>query len=272
MKKTEKIQSYLTRPIIFFDLETTGVEPLTDRIVQISAVKIHPDGTQEKKTRLINPTIPIPEEASEIHGIRAFDVENEPTFKQISKGLREFMRGCHFGGYNSNRFDIPLLAKEFERAGVQDPFTGSQFIDVFHLFCNFNRRRLEDAFMRYTNKVLSGNHDAEVDVLATIEIFESMLTEHREELPNKIEELSQVGIKFKPVDLFSKIVVDKTGKRVFNFGKYKGKTVAQINFIDPDYISWLLNESDLPANTKQKIKFLKNAPSPEEVPEEKKNH
>jgi len=256
MKKTETL---LTRPIVFFDLETTGIDVDKDRIIQIACVKIHPDGTREKKSKYLNPEISIPEEATKIHGITNQMVQNEPTFKQIAKGLREFMAGCHFGGYNSDRFDVPLLGREFERAGIDDPFIGCEFIDVYHLYTSFNRRRLEDAYKNYIGKDLNLAHNAEKDIDATIEIFESMLERHSKYLHSSIEHIANYNRKVKNFDFAGKIIINEKKERVFTFGKYKGQKVYDVFLKDEKYIYWLLTESDIPENTKKRIRMIKNA-------------
>jgi DNA polymerase-3 subunit epsilon len=253
---TTNIQSIIKRPICFFDLETTGVEPLESRIVQIAVKKIHPDGKVEFKKRLVNPTVPIPGECAEIHGITDEMVSNEPTFKAMAKSLFEFMNGCDFAGYNSNRFDVPLLAMEFQRAGIQNPFTGCKFIDIFNLFCHFHKRNLETCFKVYTGKNMVNAHDAENDVDATVEIFESMLSTHAGELSHDMREIERTGEKFKRIDLFGKITLNKEGKRTFNFGKHKGEPICEL---PQSYIDWVLNLDDMPDDTKQHIKLSRNA-------------
>ncbi len=250
------ITSLIKRPICFFDLETTGVEPLKSRIVQIAVKKIHPDGKVEFKKRLINPTVPIPSETTEIHGINDEMVDDQPTFKSIAAGLYEFMNGCDFAGYNSNRFDVPLLAMEFERSGISNPFTGCKFIDIFNLFCHFHKRNLETCFKIYTGKPLVGAHDAETDVDATVEIFESMLSTHAGELSHDMREIERTGEKFKRVDLFGKLTLNNEGKRALTFGKHKGEPIHEL---PQSYIDWLMSLDDMPDDSKQHIKMARAA-------------
>ena len=252
----KNITKLIQRPICFFDLETTGVDPLKSRIVQICVKKINPDGTIEAKTRLINPGEPIPVETSEIHGITDEMVSNEPTFKRIAAGLAGFMSGCDFGGYNTDRFDIPLLAMEFERAGVTNPFTGCKMIDVFRLFCHFHQRNLATCFTKYTGKTMDNAHDAENDVNATIEVFEKMLDVHSETLgPLDALGIAKTGLKYPRIDLFGKVVLNKKGKRALTFGKHKNESIVDL---PESYISWLLS-TDLPGNSKQAIKMSRTA-------------
>ena len=163
----------LKKPIVFFDLETTGVEVAKDRIVEIGIVKLFPDGTRESKVRLINPTIPIPEEAAEVHGITDDKVKGEPTFKQLAKNLHAYLKGCDLGGYNSNRFDVPLLVEEFLRCGIEFPEPTTNMIDVFKIFTINEQRTLEAAVKFYCDKDLEDAHSAEADINATIDVFEA---------------------------------------------------------------------------------------------------
>lgn len=252
----QKIISLIDRPICFFDLETTGVDVLNARIVQICVKKINLDGTIESRKRLINPTISIPLETTALHGITNEKVENQPTFEKIAHGLLDFMKGCDFGGYNSDRFDVPLLAMEFERVGIDNPFTGCKMIDVFRLFCHFHQRNLAACFEKYTGKTLFSAHDAESDVDATIEIFESMLDVHSDTLENmKITEISKTGLKFPSVDLFGKVSINAVGKYALTFGKHKSESLVDL---PESYIDWILT-TDLSKNTKNAIRLSRFA-------------
>jgi len=234
----------LTRPIIFYDLETTGVDVVEDRIVEISTLKYHPDGTQEVKTRRINPTIPIAPEATEVHGISDEDVAEEPTFEKIAKGLATFMEGCDLGGYNILRFDLPMLVEEFLRCGIPFPSPDVKVVDAYKIFTINEPRTLEAAYRRFCGKVLEGAHGAEADIRATQEVFLAQLG--RYDLPETIEEMDSYCKDGKEwVDLAGKIVRDGDGKPVFSFGKNKGKKVVD----EGDYVNWMLKGS-FPRNTK----------------------
>lgn len=258
MNKLSEIPKIIERPICFFDLETTGTDVMQSRICAIAIMIIDSDGNVTKKARKINPGVKIPQEATDIHGITNKDVQGCPTFYQVAESLYKLIDGCHFGGYNSNRFDIPLLTREFERAGINNPFTGASFIDVFQIYCYFNKRNLEAAYKAYTGKILEKAHDPEADIEATVEIFENMLKAHRGDLKGKIQDISKIGRKFEPVDLFGKIIANEKRDKLFNFGRYKGHKVEYIIRNDPGYIAWILGNDDFPENTKGCIKMIKN--------------
>jgi DNA polymerase III subunit epsilon len=250
--KTEKIQALIEktgRDICFFDVETTGVNVVEDRIVQICVTKLKASGEIIKRTRLINPSRPIPSMATAVHGITNEMVAKEHTFAKIAKALAEFMQGCDFAGYNIKNFDVPLLAYEFERAKVKDPFEGCMFFDMFAMFCGFYPRNLTACYLHYCNKQLVA-HDAENDTLATVEIFEAMFTENTKELLNATpEEVEALSIsKKETVDLFGHFSKDEDGDLVFAFGKNKGlKLKAESN-----YCKWILS-SDFPQRSKDII-------------------
>ena len=245
----------LTRPIIFFDLETTGVDTSRDRIVEISLVKIMPDGEQIIKTRRINPTIPIPKEASDVHHITDDDVRDQPTFKQVAKSLKEFMEGCDFGGFNSNRFDVPLLAEEFLRADVDLDMTRRKFIDVQVIFHKMEQRTLVAAMKFYCGKELEGAHSADADTRATYEVLKAQLDRYPE-LQNDVDFLSEFSSHTNNVDFAGRIVYNEQGVEVFNFGKYKGIPVREVFQRDPGYYSWML-QGDFTLNTKQVLTRIK---------------
>ena len=239
----------LKRPIIFFDLETTGVSTSRDRIVEISMVKVMPNGEEIVKTRRINPEMPIPAEATAIHHISDEDVKDCPTFKQIAKSLYQFMEGCDFGGFNSNRFDLPLLVEEFLRVGVNVDFRNRKFVDVQNIFHKMEERTLVAAYRFYCNKKLEEAHSAEADTLATYEVLKAQLDRY-ENLENDIEALSKFSSRGETADYAGRIGYNERGDEVFTFGKHKDRVVADIFTIDPSYYAWLMN-GDFPAYTKK---------------------
>lgn len=245
----------LKKPLVFFDLETTGVNIAKDRIVEISLCKINTDNTQEVKTYKVNPEMPIPVQSSEIHGIYDKDVENSPTFKEIAKEIISFISGCDLGGYNSNRFDVPLLAEELLRAGADHDIKRHKLIDVQVIFHTMEKRTLEAAYKFYCEKDLTDAHSAEADTLATFEVLEAQL-ERYDELENDVNFLSEFTTRTKNADFAGFITYDDEGKEMFNFGKFKGKRVDDILEKDPGYFGWILN-SDFPLYTKKVLTNIK---------------
>jgi len=241
----------LKRPIIFFDLETTGVDTAKDRIVEISLVKVMPDGEEIVKTRRINPQMPIPAEATAIHGITDDDVKDCPVFAQIAKSLDQFMRGCDFGGFNSNRFDLPMLVEEFMRAGIDVDFKRRKFIDVQNIFHKMEQRTLVAAYKFYCNKDLTGAHSAEADTKATYEVLKAQLDRYSV-LENDVDALAEFSARGETVDYAGRIVYDDKGNEVFGFGKYKGRSVSEIFSLEPSYYTWMMN-GDFPLYTKKVI-------------------
>ncbi len=241
----------LKRPIIFFDLETTGVDPAKDRIVEISMVKVMPDGEEIVKTRKINPGMHIPEESTAIHGITDDDVKDCPTFPQVAKSLAQFVQGCDFGGFNSNRFDLPLLVEEFMRAGVDVDFKRRKFIDVQNIFHKKEQRTLVAAYKFYCDKELTDAHSAEADTLATYEVLKAQL-ERYPDLENDIAMLADFSARGETADYAGRIVFNDKGVEVFSFGKYKGRSVEEIFEIEPSYYTWMMN-GDFPLYTKKVI-------------------
>jgi len=241
----------LTKPIVFFDVESTGLNPATDRIVEISMLKVHPDGKEEVLTQRINPEIPIPEESSKIHGIYDPDVAAQPTFKEAARTLMNFIKSCDLGGYNSNRYDIPLLAEEFERAGIELDLKKMKFIDVQVIFFKQEPRTLSGAYKFYCNKNLEGAHSAEADVRATWEILKAQV-ERYDDLGDTNEALARYSSSNNFADLAGRLVYDDEGQVLFNFGKHKGRKVAEIFEREPAYYSWMM-QGDFPAYTKRII-------------------
>lgn len=239
----------LKRPIIFFDLETTGVDTAKDRIVEISLVKVMPDGEEIVKTRRINPEMPIPAEATAIHHITDEDVKDCPTFKQIAKSLYQFMAGCDFGGFNSNRFDLPMLVEEFLRVGVDVDFKNRKFVDVQNIFHQMEQRTLVAAYKFYCDKDLTEAHSAEADTLATYEVLKAQLDRY-DTLVNDIDALATFSSRGETADYAGRIGYNDKGEEIFAFGKYKGRTVTEVFSSDPSYYTWLMN-GDFPAYTKK---------------------
>ncbi|MDD3560238.1 3'-5' exonuclease [Petrimonas mucosa] len=240
----------LKNPLVFFDLETTGINITKDRIVEISLLKIHPNGKEELKSRLINPEMPIPAQATAIHGITDDDVKDCPTFRQVAKSLAEMLEGCDLAGYNSSRFDVPMLAEEFLRAGIDFDMSKRKFVDVQIIFHKKEQRTLEAAYRFYCDKELENAHSAEADTIATYEVLKSQLDRYPD-LQNDIAFLSKEYSSFNNnVDFAGRIIYDEKGVEVFNFGKHKGKPVAQVLRDEPSYYSWMM-EGDFPLNTKQ---------------------
>lgn len=240
----------LKNPLVFFDLETTGINITRDRIVEISLLKIYPNGKEETKTRRINPQMPIPPESTAIHGITDEDVKDCPTFKQVAKSLADLLEGCDMAGFNSSRFDVPILAEEFLRAGVDFDTSKRKFVDVQIIFHKKEQRTLEAAYEFYCNKQLVNAHSAEADAIATYEVLKSQLDRYPD-LENDIETLSKEYSSFNNnVDLAGRIIFNDEGVEVFNFGKHRGKSVSEIFEKEPSYYSWMM-DGDFPLNTKQ---------------------
>ncbi|MBA4258150.1 MAG: DNA polymerase III subunit epsilon [Chitinophaga sp.] len=245
----------LTRPIAFIDLETTGVNISNDRIVEIAIVKILPDGTRQVKRKLINPLIPIPAGASDVHGITEEMVKDAPSFKQVANEIKQFMDNCDMGGYNSNRFDVPMLIEEFLRAGVSFSVDGRKLVDVQKVFHLMEQRTLGAAYKFYCNKVLDGAHSAEVDATATWEVLEAQI-ERYPQIGDTVESIVKFTGEDDIVD-FARRFVKENGVEVFNFGKHKGKPVTQVLKEEPQYYDWMM-KGDFAMNTKQKLTEILN--------------
>lgn len=243
------MQLKLKNPIVFFDLETTGINITKDRIVEIAIIKVNTNGTEEEKTMRINPTIPIPKEASDIHKILDEDVKNAPTFKEVAKELATFIEGCDLAGFNSNKFDIPLIAEEFLRADVDIDLRKRHMIDVQTIFHKMEQRTLSAAYQFYCHQSLEGAHAALADTKATYEVLKAQLEKY-DELENDVEFLSQFSTHHKHADLLGRIVFNKKNEEVINFGKYKGETVESVLEKDPGYYGWVMN-ADFPLYTKK---------------------
>lgn len=239
----------LKRPIVFFDLETTGTNITNDRIVEISVVKVMPDGSEIVKTRRINPGCPIPAEATAVHHITDEDVKNEPEFRKVARSLADFFAGCDIAGFNSNRFDIPLLDQEFQRAGVDFDFSKARFVDVQTIFHKKEQRTLVAAYKFYCGKDLGDEaHSAAGDTMATYEVLKAQLDRY-EDLPNDIEALSEFSSQNRNVDFMGRLIYDEQRREVINFGKYKGRLAEEVLKSDPGYYSWIM-QGDFTKNTK----------------------
>lgn len=245
----------LKKPIVFFDLETTGVNVAKDRIVEISILKLHPDGKKEVKTRRVNPEMPIPKESSEIHGIYDEDVKDEPSFKAMAKSLAKFIGNSDLAGFNSNKFDVPLLVEEFLRVGVDFEIENRNLVDVQNIFHRMEQRTLVAAYKFYCGKDLVDAHSAEADNTATYEVLESQL-ERYEELENNVEFLAEFSKRTNNADLMGRIVFNKDGVEVFNFGKHKDKPVTEILEKQPSYYNWMM-DGDFPLYTKKVLTAIK---------------
>ena len=239
----------LKNPLVFFDLETTGTNINTDRIVEICYLKVYPNGNEESKTMRINPGMHIPEASSAIHGIYDADVADCPTFKEVAKDIARDLEGADIAGFNSNRFDVPVLVEEFLRAGIDIDLTRRKFIDVQVIYHKLEQRTLSAAYKFYCGKNLEDAHTAEADTRATYEVLKALLDHYPDVLENDINFLSEYSSYNKNVDFAGRIVYDDKGVEVFNFGKYKGMPVSEVLQRDPGYYGWVLN-GDFTLNTK----------------------
>lgn len=246
----------LKNPLIFFDLETTGTNIVKDRIVEISYLKIFPNGKKETKTRLVNPEMPIPEDSSAIHGITDEKVKDCPTFKQLAKSLADQIEGCDLAGFNSSRFDVPLLVEEFLRAGIDIDLTKRKHIDIQVIYHKKEPRTLSAAYKYYCDKELENAHSAEADTLATYEVLKAQLDKYPD-LENDVEKLAaEYSAYNNNVDFSGRIIKDENGIERFNFGKHKGKPVAEVLKSEPSFYAWIM-DSEFPLNTKQELTRIK---------------
>jgi len=258
----------LHRPLAFFDLETTGVNVGYDRIVEICILKVHTDGRTEVRSNLVNPTIPIPPEATAIHNITDEDVKDKPTFSEIAHELNQFLANCDLAGYNSNKFDIPLLVEEFLRAEIDFDIKNRRFIDVMNIFHKMEPRNLSAAYRFYCNAELKNAHSAEADTLATYEILKAQLDKYEnvsytdkegniyKPVINDVKALHDFSYHNKNADLVGHIIFDENNREIFNFGKYKGKSVEEIFIKEPSYYDWMM-KSQFPLMTKKVITAIK---------------
>lgn len=245
----------LSKPLAFIDLETTGISLSSDRIVEIAIVKITSDGKQTVKRKLVNPEMPIPQAASDIHGITDEMVKEAPTFKTIANEIKQFIENCDLGGYNSNRFDIPLLAEEFLRSGLEFDVRGRKLLDVQRIFHMMEQRTLGAAYKFYCNKSLEDAHSAEVDATATWEILQAQLEKYPQ-LGTTIDSITKFTGDEEVVDFARRFIFDN-GVEVFNFGKHKGRPVVDVLKAEPQYYDWMM-KGDFPLHTKQKLTEILN--------------
>jgi DNA polymerase-3 subunit epsilon len=246
----------LSRPIAFIDLETTGVNLSADRIVELAIVKIMPDGSRVTKRKLINPEMPIPQSSSDIHGITDEMIKDAPTFKQAANEIKQFVENCDLGGYNSNRFDIPMLMEEFLRAGVDVDLSICRMVDVQHIFYTMEPRTLSAAYKFFCEKEHTNAHGAEADINATIEVFEAQLKRYNN-LGTSVDSILGCIGEEKIVDYARRFVFNDGGVEVFNFGKFKGKAVSDVLKAEPQYYDWMM-KGDFPMHTKKKLTEIFN--------------
>lgn len=245
----------LSRPLIFFDLETTGTNILRDRIVEISAVKVMPGGERQEKTRRLNPEMHIPEGATAVHHITDEMVASEPTFRQVAKSLYEFFENSDIAGFNSNKFDVPLLVEEFARVGINFDVNGRRFIDVQNIFHKMEQRTLVAAYKFYCGKDLTEAHSANADTMATLEVLESQLDRYPD-LKNDVDYLSDFSSGGRTLDLAGRIILNDEDVPIFNFGKHKGKPVEEVLKREPSFYSWIM-QGEFPKNTKDVLTQLR---------------
>jgi len=245
----------LIRPLAIIDLETTGINLGSDRIVEIAIVKIMQDGKKTVKRKLINPEMSIPQGSTDIHGITNEMVKDAPTFRQVANELKQFLDNCDLAGYNSNRFDIPMLVEEFLRVGMEFEGKGRKLLDVQKIFHMMEQRTLSAAYRFYCNKELEGAHGAEADASATWEVLEAQVVKYPQ-LGTNIETILKC-IGEEPVVDFARRFTLENGVEVFNFGKHKGRSVAEILKAEPQYYDWMM-KGDFPLHTKQKLTEIFN--------------
>ncbi len=245
----------LEKPIVFFDLETTGINIGTDRIVEISILKVFPNGNKESKTWLVNPEMEIPKSSSEIHGITNEQVVTEPTFNELAPKVSELIAGCDLAGFNSNRFDIPLLAEELMRAGIDFDMNDRKAIDVQVIFHKKEQRTLSAGYQFYCGKELEGAHGAEADTNATYEILLAQLEKY-EDIGKTVDMLSEFSTHGKRADFAGFILINEEGQEVFSFGKYKNRTVEEVFKENPGYHNWI-QKADFPLYTKKVLREIK---------------
>ncbi len=246
----------LTKPIVFFDLETTGINIAKDRIVEISILKVFPNGNKESKTWLVNPGVKIPKESSDIHGITDDKIANEPSFKELAPSIYTLIKGCDLAGFNSNRFDIPLLAEEMLRAEVADfDLTNVKFVDVQTIFHKKEQRTLTAGYKFYCDKDLEGAHSAEADTNATYEILLAQIEKY-EDLGTDVASLSTYSSHNKRADFAGFIQFNEQDEEIFTFGKYKNRTVLDVLAENPGYYNWIMN-ADFPLYTKKVLTSIK---------------
>ncbi len=245
----------LTKPIAFFDIEATGPDVVNDRIIEISILRIEPNGKQESFTRRVNPPIPISPEAYKIHGIKNEDLANEPKFSEIAQSVANFIKGCDLSGYNSTKFDIPILAEELLRADIDFDMRKTKYVDVQVIFFKMEQRTLGAAYKYYCNKNLDHAHNAEADAIATYEVLKAQL-DHYPDLKNDIGSLSEFTTQNRNVDFAGRFIYNEDGVECFNFGKHKGESVEEVLKKEPGFYKWMIN-GDFPLYTKKVLTAIK---------------
>ena len=245
----------LRRPIAFIDIETTGINVSSDRIVEISVLKISPGGKEEWMSTRVNPEMPIPPKSTAIHGITDKDVENAPTFKEIAKNLAVFLEGSDLAGYNAIKFDIPVIAEEFLRVNIDFNFLKRKYVDVQVIFHKKEQRTLSAAYLFYCSKALENAHSSKADTQATFEVLKAQLDRYQD-LENDVEKLAVFSSFNSNVDFAGRIIYDESGTEIFNFGKHKGKPVLTVFKEEPSYYSWMMN-GDFPLYTKKILTEIK---------------
>ncbi len=245
----------LTKPLVFFDIEATGLNVATDRIVELSMLKVLPNGKEEQKTYRVNPTIPISKEAMRVHGISDEDVKDAPTFDQIAKEVTEFLKGCDLAGYNSTKFDVPLLTEEILRADLDFDVRKSKMVDVQVIFFKKEPRNLAAAYKFYCNKELNNAHSADADTRATYEVLKSQLDKY-EDLDQDVNSLAKFSTQTNFADFAGRFVYDSKNNVVINFGKHKGKQLVKILKDEPGYYGWIMG-GDFPLFTKRLVTQVK---------------
>lgn len=246
----------LKRPIIFFDLETTGLDIAKDRIVELCYIRVEPNGNEEARSMRINPEMHIPEVASSVHGITDDDVKDCPTFADVAPQLAATFEGCDLAGFNSNRFDLPLLAEEFMKAGVNIDLSHVQAIDVQNIYHKLEKRTLAAAYKFYCGRDLENAHSALADTQATYEVLQAQLDHYPYDLQNDVDFLAEFSRMNRNIDFAGRFVYDESGKELINFGKYKGKAIKDVLSRDPGYYSWIM-QGDFTLNTKQVLTKLR---------------
>lgn len=246
----------LKRPIIFFDLETTGLDIAKDRIVELCYIRVEPNGNEEARSMRINPEMHIPEVASSVHGITDDDVKDCPTFADVAPQLAATFEGCDLAGFNSNRFDLPLLAEEFMKAGVNIDLSHVQAIDVQNIYHKLEKRTLAAAYKFYCGRDLENAHSALADTQATYEVLQAQLDHYPNDLQNDVDFLAEFSRMNHNIDFAGRFVYDESGKELINFGKYKGKAIKDVLSRDPGYYSWIM-QGDFTLNTKQVLTKLR---------------
>lgn len=245
----------LERPLVFFDIEATGLDTSRDRIVELSYIKLYPDGKKESRTLRLNPTIPISKEATEVNGITDEDVAGCPTFADKATELAGVFGGCDLAGFNSNYFDVPMLVEEFIRAGVDFDISACQRVDVQGIYHKMEKRNLSAAYRFYCGKELEHAHTAMADTEATLEVFAAQLDHYGDALPHGIAGLAEFSRFNKNIDLAGRMIYNEQHIPEFNFGKYRNRPVEWVVQNDPGFISWML-QADFPQNTKQELNRL----------------